>query len=124
MNSKTMLTLCAAYNLVVGLMLYFMAEGIALQTGVDTAGLNAAIGGNMNTGTAFLAIGILTFTFRDVQGMNAKKGLIGWGIGGSIILLELLYRMTTNEGFNPPMYFLISGALLIALAFFSVSKIE
>ena len=47
----------------------------------------------MNTFTTFLGFGILTFMIRGIQGSDAKKGLIGWGIAGSVILLQLIYRM-------------------------------
>ncbi len=47
----------------------------------------------MHTCNAFLGFGILTFMIRDIQSSDAKKGLIGWGIAGSVILLQLIYRM-------------------------------
>ena len=58
-------------------MLYFMAEQIALQSGADQSSLQAAAGGNMNTATAFLGLGILTFMIRGVQGARCKK-LTNW----------------------------------------------
>jgi len=79
MNSKTLFTICAVYNVIVGLMLYFMAEQIALQSGAEALSLETAAGGNMNTGTAFLGLGILTFMIRGIQGSDAKNGLIGLG---------------------------------------------
>jgi len=124
MNPKTLFTICAAYNAIVGLMLYFMAEQIALQSGAEVSSLEAAAGGNMNTATAFLGLGILTFMIRGIQGPDAKKGLIGWGIAGSVILLELIYRMTTNDNFHPPLYFLISGALVIAVSFYGSTRVN
>ena len=54
-------------------MLYFMAEQIALQSGADQSSLQAAAGGNMNTATAFLGLGILTFMIRGVKGQYAKN---------------------------------------------------
>jgi FtsH-binding integral membrane protein len=122
MNSKTLFTICATYNVIVGLMLYFMAEQIALQSGAEALSLETAAGGNMNTGTAFLGLGILTFMIRGIQGSDAKNGLIGWGIGGSVIILELIYRMTTNDNFHPPLYFLISGAMVIAVSFYGSTR--
>ena len=76
MNSKTIFTICATYNLIVGLMLYFMAEQIALQSGADAISLEAAAGGNMNTATAFLGLGILTkhLKFR-ISGFAAELQL-------------------------------------------------
>ena len=122
MNSKIIFTICAIYNLIVGLMLYFMAEQIALQSGADTASLEAAVGGNMNTATAFLGLGILTFMIRGIKGEEAKKGLTGWGLAGSVILLDLVYRMLTNDNFSPPLYFLISGAFVVAFSFYGATK--
>tara|TARA_B110000003_G_scaffold111447_1_gene114072 strand:+ start:7738 stop:8109 length:372 start_codon:yes stop_codon:yes gene_type:complete len=122
MNTKTLFTICSSYNIIVGLMLYFMAEQIALQSGADASSLQAAAGGNMNTATAFLGLGILTYMIRGIKGRDAKKGLIGWGIAGSIILLELIYRMMTNDNFHPPLYFLISGGLVIGLSFYGSTK--
>ncbi|MDG2372305.1 MAG: hypothetical protein P8L83_06795 [Flavobacteriaceae bacterium] len=123
MNSKILFTICAAYNAIVGFMLYFMAEQIALQSGAEESSLEAAAGGNMNTATAFLGLGILTFMIRGIQGPDAKKGLIGWGIAGSVILLELIYRMTSNDSFHPPLYFLISGALVIAVSLYGSTRV-
>ena len=122
MNTKTTFTICSAYNVIVGLMLYFMAEQIALQSGADASSLLSAAGGNMNTATAFLGLGIMTFMVRDIRGKDAKKGLIGWGIAGSVILIELIYRMLTTDNFHPPLYFLASGGLVVAFSFYGSTK--
>ena len=103
-------------------MLCFMTEQITLQSGTDVSSLHPAAGGNMNTGTTFLGLGILTFMIRGIQGSDAKKGLIGWSIAGSVILLELIYRMLTNDNFHPPLYFLISGGLVVAVSFYESTK--
>ena len=103
-------------------MLYFMAEQIALQSGADQSSLQAAAGGNMNTATAFLGLEILTFMIWGVKGQDAKNWLIGWGIAGSINLLELIYRMLTNDNFHPPLYFLISGGFVHAVSFYGSTK--
>ena len=101
---------------------YVLAEQITLQSGTDVSSLHLAAGGNMNTGTTFLGLGILTFMIRGIQGSDAKKGLIGWSIAGSVILLELIYRMLTNVNFHPPLYFLISGGLVVAVSFYGSTK--
>ena len=46
-------------------MLYFMAEQIALQSGADTASLEAAVGGNMNTATA-----VVVTDEKGVEGLS------------------------------------------------------
>ncbi len=103
-------------------MLCFMAEQINLQSGIDVSSLHPGAVDNMNTGTTFLGLGILTFMIRNIQGTDAKKGLIGWSIAGSVILLELIYRVLTNDNFHPPLYFLISGGLVVAASFYGSTK--
>ena len=58
----------------------------------------------------------------QIKGEDAKKGLTGWGLAGSVILLDLVYRMLTNDNFSPPLYFLISGALAVGFSFYGAIK--
>ena len=78
----------------------------------------------MHTCNAFLGFGILTFMIRGIQGSDAKKGLIGWGIAGSVILLQLIYRMLKSDNFYPLLYFLISGGLVFTVSFYVSTKTQ
>ena len=120
MNSKTTLTILSAYNAIIGALLYFAATSIASASmiGAPAEAIEAATSSNMGTGAIFLGFGVFTFFVRGAESLTAKNAQLGWGIGGSIILIELLLRMSQNNNFTPPIAFIITGAVFIAFAFF------
>lgn len=124
MNSKTILMILSAYNAAVGLLLFFAAAVIAKQAlplASDEV-LDIAAGNNQSLGVAYLGIGILTFFIRNAVGDIARNAQIGWGIAGSLILLNLVRGMLTYPDFHPPIGFLITGTLVIAFAFWGATK--